>query len=185
MYFTDREYALAKNIAYKMAGKWKLMDREELHARLNYWLVIKYNTVERYRTEEGGEGKLYVALNREAAKQCQKETELITGEPMHMKENQLGLYTYTNEVIFNALGYYWTWKGTTLTNDDSGNQIQDIMIDLERAYNNLNPADQIILEYKFREDKTYAEIGELLTISKQAARMRIVNLVDRIKKIIG
>jgi DNA-directed RNA polymerase specialized sigma subunit len=183
MYFTEREYALAKTIAYKMASKWKLMDRDELHARLNYWLVVKHNTVERYRTEEGGEGKLYVALNREAAKQCQHETELITGEPMHMKENQS--YTYDYQTVYNALTHYWVWDSATLTNSDASNMIQDIMIDIQRAYNTLNAADQIILEYKFKEDKTYAEIGEILSISKQAARMRIVNLVERIKKIIG
>jgi len=185
MEFTERELELAKIIAYKMAGKWTLMDKEELHARLNYWLVMKYNTVVRYRSEEGGEGKLYVALNREAAKQSQHETEVITGEPMHMKENQIVKYQYDYKTIFNALFALWTWRGIVISNETADDKLQTIMFDIEQAYDELNSSDQILLEYKFKEEKTYLEIADILGISKQAARMRIVNIVERLKKIIG
>lgn len=185
MEFTDREVELAKTIAYKMASKWSLMDKEELHARLNYWLVMKYNTVVRYRSEEGGEGKLYVALNREAAKQSQHETEILTGEPMHMKENQITKYSYEYQTIFNALSHLWTWRDAILEDKESDGKLADIMLDIEKAYAKLNPSEQILLEYKFKDDKTYNEIALELNISKQGARMKIVRLVDHIKKLIG
>lgn len=168
-----------------MASKWSLVDAEELEAQLNYWLVRKYDTVQRYRTETGGEGKLYVALNREAAHHSQIETETITGERMVDKENRINQYSYTTEQLFTAFEAFYTWREIIIENIDGEDKLQTLMLDMEIAYSKLNPAEQILLEYKFKNGLTYALIGEQLTISKQAARQKIVRLVEHVRKLIG
>jgi len=112
MNLTDRELQLAKQIAYKQSNRWSAADREDLTAQLYLWLVEKHATVERYRTEEGGEGKLYVSLNRAAAKYAAKEQTHYNGASVNTQQKEK--YAYTFNVLDNALEYLWNYKNIIL-----------------------------------------------------------------------
>lgn len=196
MKITDRELQLAKQIANKQSRSWVNVEREDLEAYLYLWLVEKHKTVERYRYEEGGEGKLYVSLNRAATKYAAKEQSHYNGASV--SKQQQTKYAYTFNTVDKALEYLWNYEhvilstveehpkyGYTTTTINTDNDIQTLMIDIKTAFSKLNPAEQILLEYRFREDKTYNQIGELLDITDNAARMRINRLINKLQRIIG
>jgi len=193
---TDRELQLAKQIAYKQSNRWSAADREDLTAQLYLWLVEKHTTVERYRNEEGGEGKLYVSLNRAAAKYAAKEQTHHNGASVNTQQKEK--YAYTFNVLDNALEYFWNYKniilqstpehpqyGTATVEVNSQNDIQTLMLDIEMAFNKLNASEQILLEYRFKENKSFNEIGSILTVSDNAARMRINRLITKLQRLIG
>jgi RNA polymerase sigma factor (sigma-70 family) len=196
MNFTERELQLTKNIAYKQSRNWSNVEYEDLHAELMLWLVQKYVTVLRYREEEGGEGKLYVSLNRAATKYAAKEQSYYNGASVTTQQKEKYAYSFT--VLDNALQYFWNYKsillsstpehpqhGTSTVELNTENDIQTIMLDIDMAFKKLNPAEQILLEYRFKENKTFNEIGSILSVSDNAARMRINRLISKLQRLIG
>ena len=179
MIITDKERNTATVIARQVSRKWRLTDFEDMQAELYTWLVIKASkgVLERYRTEQYGEQKLYTGLKRYAIKYAIKETEKITGQKL-MPYNENGEhYTYTIENIKNALPFLWDYEQITDThikeNPQTGQalkqyqpetKVADIMFSIKIAIEKLNYSEQILLQYKYREDKTFKQIAELLDI---------------------
>ena len=196
MDLTDEEMKIAASVARRQANKWSGVDVEDLTSEMYLWLVTKYKTVERYRTEVAGHAKLWKALNREAVRYCMKEQAYKNGE--HKLTQKTTHRTYTFNQVKNALDYVWEYKdiitSTPRQNPQSELLIEystpidsviDLMIELETAISELTEVEQLLIEYRFREGKNFIEIGNLLGISKDSARMKINRLINKIQKIIG
>jgi hypothetical protein len=85
MDFTKREMSIANSVAYKCAKS--KPQRENIKSFLYLWMVEHFTTVQRYRFEEGGEDKLYVAMRNAHYNEMLKE-----------KRNQRpDLFDYTHE----------------------------------------------------------------------------------------
>lgn len=200
MSITDKEMTTASVIARQTARKWRLTDFQDIQSELYLWLTVKASkgVLQRYRTEQYGEQKLYTALQRHATSYAIKETETITGQKLMPFNNKGEHYAYTTENITNALPYLWDYTqmqlNNTVENPTTGealhyayheNIIEDIMVSIKIALTQLNYSDQLILEFKYRDGKTYKQVGDMLTIKEDAARMRIKRLILKIQKLIG
>jgi RNA polymerase sigma factor (sigma-70 family) len=196
MDFTQEEYKLARDVAYRQASKWQGVDKEDLTSEMYLFLVNKYNTVVRYRSEEAGKSKLYTALNREAIRYCMKEQAYKNGEHKLTVKNTNRSYTFNQ--VKNAIPYIWEYKdiitSTPMINPQTdrlvgdlqqSESILDLMLELETVVSKLSEVEQLIVEYRFREGKSFIEIGKLLNISKDSARMKVNRLINKIQKNIG
>jgi RNA polymerase sigma factor (sigma-70 family) len=196
MELTPEEMKTAEAVARRQASKWKNVDREDLTSEMYLWLVTKYNTVERYRTEQAGNAKLYTALNREAIRYCMKEQAYKNGE--HKLTIKHTNRSYTFNQVKNAIPYIWEYRdiitSTPIVNPQTDTlvgdlqhteSILDLMLELETAVKKLTEVEQMIVEYRFREGKSFIEIGQLLGISKDSARMKVNRLINKLQKNIG
>lgn len=199
-HFNENEIKAVKTVANKHAYKWRAVTKEDLQQHLYLFLTRKYETLERYRntlTETHYIGSLYKSLNREANKYCVKEQAQANGEKI-LSTNKITKNTYTFKQIATALNYLWEYESSimssTITHPDNDNiivehsetqKLLDIMLDIKTAITKLNPAEQIIIEYRHKEHKTFKQIAELLNITEDAARMRLKRLTNKIQNIIG
>lgn len=196
-HFTNNEMKAVKTVANKHAYKWQAVNKEDLQQHLYLFLTRKYDTLERWRTEEYGEAKMYVSLNREANLYCVKEQATTNGEKT-LSTNLSTKNTYTFKQIEAALNYLWEYEtsllSSTTTHPENDNiiitnsetqKLLDIMLDIKTAINKLNPSEQILLEYRHKEHKTFKEIAQLLNINEDAARMRLKRLTNKIQNTIG
>lgn len=200
MVITDKELNLATIVARQVSRKWRLTRFDDMQAELYHWLTVKASkgVLERYRGEQYGEQKLYTGLKRYAIQYAIKETETLTGQKLSSFNDKGEMYSYTINNINKALPYLWDYETITSSNvvenpqtgktegyHEADNQLEDIMLSLKIAVEQLNYAEQILLEYKYREDKTYKQIGDIIGVKEDAARMRIKRLIIKIQKLIG
>lgn len=176
---------IARTIAIQTSRKWRLTEYEDVLSELYLWLTIKASkgVLERYRHEQYGMQKLYVGMKRYATQYAIKEYELKTGDKLMPFNDKGEQYAYTIEQLNAALYVLWDFQDVIMT--ENNGKLQDIMLSLKLAFDKLNYAEQIILQYKYREGLTYKEIGQQLDCKEDAARMRIKRLVNRLQKNIG
>lgn len=187
MHVESSEMKLAERIARRVGGKWSAVEIEDLTSHLYLWLMEHNASVERYRKEPGGEGKLYVSLYRTATKYCVAEQEASNGAP-------IGMDGYKLEVIVNALPYMFdqsNWAQTTVAvhphtgapmeRSYDSNVLVELMTDIKRCYGKLTTDQQAILAMRFRDDLHLAEIAEILNITKMTARNRIGRAVKSLQ----
>lgn len=195
--FNENEMKAVKTTANRHAYKWRAVNKEDLQQHLYLFLTRKYDTLTRWRTEQYGEAKLYVSLNREANNYCVKEQAEANGEKT-LSTNKTTQNTYTYKQIETALKYLWEYN-TNITNQTTTHpnydnmivettetqKVIDIMLDIKHAITQLNYSEQILLEYRYKEQKSFPQIAQLLNIKEDAARMRIKRLTNKIQNIIG
>lgn len=157
------------------------------------WMCEHQTQLTRWREEEGGKGKLHVALNREAAKYSTKEQSYSNGGTLHYDQQ------YTVKQIEAAMPFLWefthsgvqrsvaehptTGAPVGVTAPLSGQTFDDaiaILADISSGYYKLPKNDQEVLRLRFREDFTFRKIGKTLEITEDAARKRVDRAVERL-----
>lgn len=187
MHVEPSELQLAQRIARRVGGKWSAVEVEDLTSHLYLWLMEHNATVQRYRKEPGGEGKLYVSMYRVATKYCVSEQELSNGAPLDADGYKL-------EEIVNALPYMFdqsNWAQTTVAvHPQNGspvhksydfNKLLDLMTDIKRCYSKLTKDQQAILAMRYRDDLHLGEIADILGTTKMTARNRIARAVKSLQ----
>lgn len=177
------ELKTAEKLAWRIGSRWSAVEVEDLQSHLYLWLIEHYTVVERYRAEQRGAGKLFVALRREALKFCTRETAARIGQPLDRGN------FYNEEMLDRALPFIFeAWPETTVRQHPTTGAALDkpvqfgnalaIMADISGAFYGL-PKDVIeVLEWRYRDGLTFDEIGDLRGITKEGAR----NLVTRCMK---
>jgi RNA polymerase sigma factor (sigma-70 family) len=185
MTIETRELTLAGKIAQRIGSRWSAVEVEDLTSHLYLWLVEHSNQLANWRDQEGGEGKLYVSLRREAAKYCAKQQAAAVGRPIAADN------FYTIELLNRALPYLFEETpetivdidprtGQTLSvNTEFGNALA-IMADIRGAFYGLNSEIRQVLEWRFQDGLTYEEIGELRNITKDGAKKAVDRAVSRL-----
>lgn len=195
MIITDEELKISKRVARKMAARWEQIDWEDLNSHLNLWLCENQRALERWRNEEGGMGKLSVALTREASKYASKEQRENNGGQLYYD------IAYNDKQVEAILPFIWEYSGATMqrvvaehpslgtpiveTSPLSGNTFDDaiaILADVSSVYYDLPKADQIILALRYREDLPYKKIGTQMSITDDTARKRVERAIKRISE---
>lgn len=190
MDLTTTEFRLAQSVAGKISRRWKAVDVDDVTSTLYLWLVENYRTVERWRTEEGGEGKLYVSLRREAAKYCASESEARINRPIDEAP------AYPVEILERALPFLFEDVPVTeaRVNPTTGAEIfvphesgraQAILADIRGAFYGLPNEVREVLTWRFRDGLTYEEIGELSAMTKDGAKKRIARGLKRLSDALG
>jgi DNA-directed RNA polymerase specialized sigma24 family protein len=180
-----QELTLAGKIAHRIGSRWSAVEVDDLTSHLYLWLVEHAGQVAKWRAQEGGEGKLYVTLKREAAKYCAKEQAISVGRPI-LADN-----FYTPELLTRALPYVFedTPQTTAQINPRTGQAVAvagefdnalSIMADIKGAYYGLNPEIRQVLEWRFQDGLTYEEIGELRKMTKDGAKKAVDRAVKRL-----
>lgn len=181
----DNEIVLAKKVAATTARRWRHVDLEDVTSELVLWLFEHEEQVERYRDEDA-EGKLFVALRREAAKWCARETREATGQPLDYHSE------YSFDQVRRALPYVFEDTPQTvvpvhpetdmpLSSVDPGGDGLAIMTDLKNAYRDQPAEVRMILAMRFRDGLTEAQIAVLLGASQPTVSRRIVRAVERVR----
>lgn len=182
---TAKEITVAERVSKRIGPKWSLVEDEDLTSHLYLWLVTNMATVERWRAEESGEGKLYVSLRREAAKFCAKEQAARVGRPLNDGN------FYDQGKVSRALPYIFEQAPETVVveNPVTGEAshsvgeyglAQTIIADIRGAFYGLNPEVRRVLEWRFRDGLTFDEIGELRNLSKMGAKKQVDRAVSRL-----
>lgn len=182
---TTKEIGVAERVSKRIGPKWSLVEDEDLTSHLYLWLVTNMPAVERWRSEESGEGKLYVSLRREAAKYCAKEQASRVGRPL----NEDNFYDVAK--VKAGLPFIFEQAPETIvlenpvtgqTNHSVGEYglAQTIIADMRGAFYGLNPDVRRVLEWYFRDGLTFEEIGELRDITTQGAKKQVDRGVSRL-----
>lgn len=185
----DHELTLARRVAGRVGSRWTAVDVEDLAGELILWLYTHADTVKRYRGEDGGDGKLFVALKRTAARYCVKEQENRTGGPLELSA------AYSVEQIERALPYIFETIPDTVIAEHYGrpvdpipaefNRAHAVLIDVRGAYDELPPEQRAVLSLRFRDGLTYADIGALAGVTDRGARRRVSRALVRLQDALG
>lgn len=187
------EMKIAKQLARKFSSRWSAVEQDDVQGHLHLWMCEHQTALERWREEEGGLGKLNVALSREASKYCSaQQTESNGGELEYDLQ-------YTAKQIEGALPFLWEFNeygmqqsvpehpslGSIITDTQplSGqtfNTAITIMADISSGYFQLPKEDQKILALRYRDGLTFGKLGKHYNISEDAARKRVVRAIDRL-----
>lgn len=179
----DSELDLARKIARRWSDKWRLVEYDDLASTLVLWLFENEETVERYRFEEFGEGKLFVTLRRQASKYCAREQSERQGGPLDIDA------PYTVGQIERALPYifedvpqstYATVGNYAPSYSGTHSEALAIITDLRGAYLDQPDEVQETVALRFRDGMSYTEIGRLTGTTRQAATARVTRAVARL-----
>jgi DNA-directed RNA polymerase specialized sigma24 family protein len=184
---TPQEMRVAERIGRRAASRWAAADPDDVTSHLYLWICENPGPVDRWRTEEGGEAKLYVSLRREAAKFCAKEQQVAVGRPI--REDNF----YTPELLGRVLPFAFEDSPQTTvaespvtgqtfasgTPADFGNAVA-ILADVRGALYGLAREIREVLELRYRDGLTLEEIGELSGMSKVGAKKRVDRALVRL-----
>lgn len=185
IHIEPNELRLAEKVANRIGSRWSGVEVDDLTSHLYLWLVTNVKIVERWRGEEGGEGKLYVSLRREAAKYSAKEQAARIGRPI-----QAGNY-YNPDLVERALPFIFedipqtTVAVNPVTGQSAGVPAEfdtalTLLADIKGAFYGLNREVKQVLEWRFRDGLNFEEIGELRQITKDGARKQVQRAVSRL-----
>lgn len=182
---TTQEIKLAEKVAWRVGSKWSAIEIDDLQSHLFLFMVESSHHLAKWRNEPGDNGKLYVALRREAARYCAREQAARMGKPLHQDE------FYTPELLRRALPFIFeeTPQTSVVENPVSGrpvgvphehNLALTIVTDIRQAFWGLNPEVRQVLVWRFEHGLTFEEIGELKGISKDGAKKSVDRAVQRL-----
>ena len=188
----DSELALAHRVARRWSQKWRAVDYDDIASELVLWLFENEDAVERYRFEELGEGKLFVALRRQASRFCVREQEEANGGTLEPDA------PYTLGQIERALPFIFedipqsAYQTVTVSVEDTEVEVAPgyrgthsealaILTDLRGAVADLPDEVREVIVLKFRDGYSYTEIGRLTGTTRQAATKRVQRAVTRLR----
>lgn len=179
------ELKVAERVATRIGSRWSAVEVDDLTGHLYLWLLTNTRAVERWRAEESGEGKLYVALRREAAKYAAKEQAARVGRPI-----QEGNF-YSRDLLHRALPYIFedVPQSEVMVNPVTGkaesipgefDRALTLLADVRGAFHGLNRDIKTVLEWRYRDGLTFEEIGELRNITKDGAKKQVERALNRL-----
>lgn len=187
----EKEVALARRIARKIGSRWSAVEIEDLEQDLVLWLFENADHVERYRTEEGGESKLYVALKRKASKLAAREQTIRSGAPLDVNSTysiqQLErAMPFVFEDIPQSVAFENPVTGESSTSGFSGDYgvALAVMTDIRGAFQDLPSEMKLVLQLRFRDGMTYQEIGDLSAMTLNGAKKRVRRALARMQEIL-
>jgi RNA polymerase sigma factor (sigma-70 family) len=159
-----------------------MVDAEDLASELILWLFEHEQTVERYRTEDYGEPKLFVALRRTASKYCVKEQESRTGSPLFDDDPYtIGQVERALPFIFEEIPQTVLTDFTSQVHPGSHGMALAIITDLRGAFQDMPEQVRETLTLRFRDGLTFTDMGRLTGISGEAAKKRVTRAVRRVR----
>jgi RNA polymerase sigma factor (sigma-70 family) len=185
----ENELILARRIGYRVGSRWSFVDVEDVTSELTLWLFANAETVRRYRTEEGGEGKLFVALKRVASRYAVREQEARSGGPIETDS------PYTEAQIERALPFIFERPPETTVTDLSGRVVgsmpsqfgrgHDVILDVRNAFQVLSPEQRTAVILRFRDGMSYKEVAALIGITESGVKKRVRRSIARMNWTLG
>jgi len=183
---------LVASIAYEFSRKFHMVETNDIRQELWIWFLEHPNKVKTWEALEGKQViKLIARSLRNAAKDfCQKEKAQVVG--YRVEDN----YYYDKELVelllpavfsgsrkppvINELGYVNARKVLS-----EGNNWSAMCADVENAFSKLHEEQQFILDTRYGEGLEIGVLSEQLSISQDAARMRINRAMSNLLNLLG
>lgn len=193
MSVNEHELSLARRIARRSAGKWSLVEYDDLASELALWLFEHQDTVARYREEEHGEAKLFVALRRVASKYCARVQSERSGGPLAVDSQwTLGQIERALPFIFEDIPQsvvstvsYTSEDGepfeVALNYSGAHSEALTLVTDLRIAFFEMPAEVKETIALHFRDGMSFAEMGRLTGLSREASRKRVKRSVTRMR----
>lgn len=175
MTLTKEEMAVARRVARRSASQWVSVERDDIEQHLMLWMLENARHLDRWRFEPG-DGKLYVALRREAGRFCAKET----GHAVKADLDDGNRYTV--RVVERVLPFLWEMDGIDRA---PGGEAAAVLADLSGSYFGMAKADQDVIAWRYRDQLTYADLGSRLDVGEDGARKRVKRAVERLTGRLG
>lgn len=190
---------LAEAIAKKYAGNWgfyenKVTNWEDILSELKIWIYSNIENLERWETETRiinykrfienkeliGDGRPYVSMRNAANKICGKELE-------HMIHSELDRRNYyTPEKVMAALPVVLQENFYELEmNSTSDSLAYNIAYDIYYAFWSLTEEDREYLFLRFKDDLSFASMGEELGKKENTVTVATHRAVDRLVSKLG
>jgi DNA-directed RNA polymerase specialized sigma24 family protein len=181
---------LAGRVAARVGSKWRGVEIDDVTGHLYLWLVENRASVRRWREEQGGEGKLFVSLRREAARYCAKEQEARINRRLNESP------AYPVEVLSRALPYIFEeWPssearvnpttGEPIGEPSTGGMALAILADISAGYFGLPAEMRTVLAWRYRDGLTFEEIGDLASMTRDGAKKRVERALRRLSENLG
>jgi RNA polymerase sigma factor (sigma-70 family) len=165
-------------------------DVADVRQELTLWILEHEDKVEEWlKTDQFGSKKLGKTLRRQADKYCRRRKAQAAGYNLEDEAY------YPGSVIANLLPYVWqdvaisqVHSGEKISNSGNpaeGGNFQVQIIDIKSALDSLDPQDSLILQMKYYEGQTFAEIAEALEISDTTAHRRHEGALRRLSNRLG
>jgi RNA polymerase sigma-70 factor (ECF subfamily) len=92
-----------------------------------------------------------------------------------------GYYRQTQKKRVIALEDYHT---SALQNEDDGKEVLELNIEaLQKVIHKLDADDVMLLELRFFEKRSFREVGEILDMTENNAKVRLYRLLDKMRKL--
>ncbi len=187
---TEAETNIARNLARRLAGKWSLVDVEDLESVLLLWLYANHAVVEKYRGQVDGTIKLVTALNRKAHSFCVAEQQERSGYVLDYNSRySLTQIERSLVAMFNLTGSS-AIKVNPVTGepvdayDSSLDDARAAVLDVKLAFEKLDSESQMILIWKFEQEFTYRDLALLLGMSAPGARKKLRKVLRELQAIL-
>lgn len=185
---TDEEISVARNVGVNVGRKWHAVEVDDLQQECILWLYENQGMVTKYRDDEGGRGKLIVALKRFALNYALREQAHANGRQVDDE--------YPLQVIENALPFVFEDTPVTavpthplteraLVAIPEHGLATAIVTDLKGAFAAQGGDVKTLLTWRFRDGLSYEQIGDLLGISDRGAQKRVKKAVKRLYTHLG
>lgn len=184
---TQREIALAGRVASRVAEKWSLAETEDLQSELILWLYDNASTVARYRFEEKGEGKLYVALRRTAGRIAAMEQVARSGSYLDadakysITQIENALTAMFDNVDVGAIRVNPVTHEPIQTWDPRIEEAKLIVLEVRSAWELLDDLSQLMVAWRYMNELTYREIADLSGMSPTGARKKLKHILRKIQ----
>lgn len=177
---TEAELKLARRVAKRVGSRWSAVELEDLESELIVWLFENEKIVDRYRGEDGGEGKLFVALRRRAVKLSAREQSVRSGLPLDagsrysIQQIERGLPFIFEETPQTVLAENpVTGSVVGSASPESSTVALAILLDLRGAVEQLSEELREVVVLRFRDGMTYHDIAGLVGLTDNGARKRV------------
>lgn len=187
---TQAEANVARNLARRMAGKWSLVDVEDLESVLLLWLYENASTVAKYRQEPDGTVKLITALRRKAQAYCTAEQQERSGTPLDfnakysLQQIERSLVAMFNLNTQNGIRVNPLTDQPVDVWDPSLDDARAAVLDVKLAFQKLDANSQGILIWKYEAENTYRDIAMFLGMSAPGARKKVRKILREIQIIL-
>ena len=184
---TQAETNVARNLAKRMAGKWSLVDAEDLESVLLLWLYENSATVAKYRQEADGTVKLITALRRKAQAYCTAEQQERSGTPLDfnakysLQQIERSLVAMFNLNTQNGIRVNPLTDQPVDVWDPTLDDARAVVLDVKLAFQKLDPNSQGILIWKYEAEYTYRDIALFLGMSAPGARKKVRKILREIQ----
>ena len=187
---------VAANVARSVHKKYHTyFDVDDLRQELLVWVLKREAKVQEWLVQENEEDykvgirMLARALQRQADKYCRNKKAQALGY-------QLEDEAYYSPIVLSEL-LPFVWADVVDTRDGSqprvsggGNPAEGgtyiiQLFDVRRALSKLDPNDKLVLQMKFYEQMTFADIANTLEISDTTAHRKVDGALRRLNKYLG
>jgi RNA polymerase sigma factor (sigma-70 family) len=189
----ERYESIVAHIAYEFSRKFHMIDVDDIRQELWIWFLEHPKKIAHWEKEydEKNRTKLVARSLRNAAKDyCQREKAKVLGyrvEDNYYYDKQLleailpGVFNGTRTPpSLSDMGYSNTKKVLS-----EGNNWLAMCADVEKSLNKINKEQYLILSYRFNDGLEITKIAEELSITQDAARMRINRAMNMLLNMLG